>query len=199
MNAEVKIETDPRIQLEIALATALPELEGAKKIKTNPGFKSKYADLGAVIEAIRPIVDHGIWFRQVLHECEKGVMVETLYTGFGVTISAGSLHIPADKANAQGFGSALTYARRYALQAAFGLSSEDDDGNAASAPRKQEAPAVLDDAQWAEITALVQATQTDLGKFCGAYSIDSLKALPSAAFPKAKAQLERKLAQMVPA
>jgi len=146
VNAEVKIETDPRMQLEVALATALPELEGAKKKSANPHFKSKYADLGAVIDAVRPIADHGIWFRQVLHECERGVTVETLYTGFGATISAGTLFMPADKANAQGFGSALTYARRYALQAAFGLASEDDDGNAASEPRKappEPAPAAV--------------------------------------------------------
>lgn len=144
MNVQTTIEPDPHMALELALAKALPELEGAKKKSANPHFKSKYADLGSVIDAIRPIAEYGIWFRQVLHEGERGVTVETLYTGHGATISAGSLFMPADKANAQGFGSALTYARRYALQAAFGLPSEDDDGNAASEPRKpaqaEEAP-----------------------------------------------------------
>lgn len=137
MNVQTEIAADPISQLEAALATALPMLEGAKKNAANPHFKSKYADLGAVIEAVRPIADHGIWFRQVLHESAEGVTVETLYTGHGTTISAGTLFMPADKRNAQGYGSALTYARRYALQTAFGLSTEDDDGNAASA--KQEA------------------------------------------------------------
>jgi hypothetical protein len=132
MNAQTKVEADPRSKLEVALAEALPKLEGAKKNSANPHFKSKYADLGAVIDAIRPIAEHGIWFRQVLHEGERGVTVETLYTGHGATITAGTLFMPAGKQDAQGFGSALTYARRYALQTAFGLATEDDDGNAGS-------------------------------------------------------------------
>jgi len=136
-------------KLETALAVALAKLEGAKKKSANPHFKSKYADLGSVIDAIRPIAEHGIWFRQSTHPDDNGVTVETFYIGHGASISAGVLHMPADKRNPQGFGSALTYARRYALQTAFGLASEDDDGNAASngeiarkaAPEAKRAPA----------------------------------------------------------
>lgn len=178
-------------KLEAALAAALPELDGAKKRANNPHFKSKYADLGAVIEAIEPIATHGIWYRQVLHESDLGVKIETLYTGFGATISAGVLFMPADKRNAQGFGSALTYARRYALQSAFGLATEDDDGNAASEPAK---PALITDADCAEIISLIEATGTDARKFCQAFKIGSVKELPAEAFPKAKAMLDRKLA-----
>lgn len=123
---------EPKTQLEAALAAALPKLDAAKKSSSNPHFRSKYADLASVIEAVRPIAEQGIWFRQVLHEGADGVTVETLYTGFGATISAGTLFMPAGKKDAQGFGSALTYARRYALQTAFGLATEDDDGNAAA-------------------------------------------------------------------
>ncbi len=139
MNAVTKMEA--ATSLEAALAKALPLLEGAKKNAANPHFKSKYADLGSVIDAIRPIAEHGIWFRQVLHDSAEGVSVETLYTGFGETISAGSLFMPASKRDAQGFGSAITYARRYALQTAFGLSTEDDDGNAAVKSAPEAAPA----------------------------------------------------------
>lgn len=131
-------------KLETALSKALPLLEGAKKNSANPHFKSKYADLGSVIDAIRPVAEHGIWFRQATNECDDGVKVETFYIGHGAAISAGVLHMPADKRNPQGFGSALTYARRYALQTAFGLATEDDDGNAASAteqPKRQATPA----------------------------------------------------------
>lgn len=130
MNKQTTIK--PPDGLEAALAEVLPKLEGAKKNSANPHFKSKYADLGSVIDAIRPAAEHGVWFRQVLHPCENGVTVETFYTGFGEAISAGVLHMPADRNNAQGYGSALTYARRYALQTAFGLATEDDDGNEAS-------------------------------------------------------------------
>jgi len=50
----------------------------------------------------------------------------------GETLSGGKLHVPATKQDAQGYGSALTYARRYSLMAATGIAPEDDDGNAAS-------------------------------------------------------------------
>lgn len=120
-------------ELLTALSKALPKLEAAKKTSLNPHFKSKYADLGSVIEAVRPIAEEGIWWRQVAHEMEGGVCVETFYIGHGEEISAGKMFVPADKANAQGYGSAQTYARRYGLQLAFGLATEDDDGNAAAA------------------------------------------------------------------
>lgn len=130
MNAQSKIE--PAKSILGALAAALPELEGAKKNKANPAFKSKYADLGAVIEAIQPIAQYGLWFRQVSHEREDGVCVETFYIHESGELSAGKVFVPADKKNAQGYGSANSYARRYALQTAFGLATEDDDGNAAA-------------------------------------------------------------------
>lgn len=203
MNAVTKIKPDPEpASLSAAMAIAFGAIEAATKSAPNPHFKSKYADLSGVIDAIKPaLVANGLFFTQRPEPAQGGVQIETvLHYVSGESMSLGILFVPANKNDAQAYGSALTYARRYALVTAFGVPTEDDDGNAASrAPKAVEAPAVLDDAQWAEITALVQATQTDLGKFCGAYSIDSLKALPSAAFPKAKAQLERKLAQMVQA
>jgi hypothetical protein len=179
-------------KLEAALAAALPELDGAKKRANNPHFKSKYADLGAVIEAIEPIATHGIWYRQVLHESDLGVKIETLYTGFGATISAGVLFMPADKRNAQGFGSALTYARRYALQSAFGLATEDDDGNAASEPAK---PALISDADCAEIISLIEASGADAKGFCNHFNIKSVKEVPVTALETAKRMLKKKLAE----
>jgi hypothetical protein len=137
MTAQTEIEP----VIVSALAKALPELESAKKNKANPAFKSKYADLAAVIDALEPLRAHGLWYCQKLHENADGVMVETIYLHVsGETLSAGTLFMPATKRDAQGYGSALSYARRYALQTAFGLATEDDDGNAAtkSAPAKQE-------------------------------------------------------------
>lgn len=170
-------------KLEAALSIALPKLEAAQKNSPNPHFKSKYADLGAVIEAIRPIAEHGIWYRQVLLQSEKGVTIETLYTGFGATISAGVLFMPASKQDAQGYGSALTYARRYALQTAFGLSTEDDDGNAASKPeprQKAQSKEVefisKDDVQLAiQLCEAVGGGQAQL--ICKAYKVKTLSQL----------------------
>jgi hypothetical protein len=189
MNAQTKIETT----LLGALAVALPTLEGAKKNAANPHLKSKYADLGSVMDAIRPIAEHGIWFLQITHENDSGAEVETLFIGHGEQISAGRVFVPASKRDAHGFGSALTYARRYGLQTAFGLATEDDDGHAAvKAPKADKAP-LIGDADWALITQLVEATKTDAGKVCGAYGVDSLRALSSNQFKDLKAVLEKRL------
>ena len=124
-----------------AIATALVKAQKAfgpaLKTNTNPHFKSKYADLSACVEAvIEALNEQGVFLMQPTHECESGVMVETLFIHeSGEQISAGKLHVPATKNDAQGYGSALTYARRYSLMAACGIAPEDDDGNAASKPR----------------------------------------------------------------
>jgi len=182
------------VSIIAALAKALPELESAKKNKANPAFKSKYADLAAVIEALEPIRKHGLWYRQVLHESAEGVNVETIYIHEGGdTLSAGSLYMPATKRDAQGFGSALTYARRYSLQAAFGLATEDDDGNAAV----KSAPAVsqpISAAEWGIITDLITQTSTDAKAFCEAFKIASVKDLLTSDFNRARAMLNKKLA-----
>jgi len=205
MNAVTAIEPS----LITALVKALPELESAKKNKANPAFKSKYADLAAVIEAIEPITKHGLWYRQHQHENENGVMIETFYIHeSGQEMSAGCVFMPATKKDAQGFGSALSYARRYGLQTAFGLATEDDDGNAAvkstqakSAPTPAQRADVpegpLTDAQWAVITDLITQTHSDSKAFCTAFKVPSVKDLPAAQFDRARAMLNKKLAAMV--
>lgn len=139
MNAITKIE----VTLIGALAKALPELESAKKNKANPAFKSKYADLAAIIAALEPLTKHGLWYRQVAIDHPEGVAFETFYIHeSGEELSAGVTVVPVNKKDAQGHGSAQSYARRYALQAAFGLATEDDDGNAASkSPPANDTPA----------------------------------------------------------
>lgn len=184
-----------------ALAKALPELESAKKNKANPAFKSKYADLSAVIEALEPIRAHGLWYRQQAHDSADGVCIETFYIHeSGTELSAGSLFMPATKKDAQGFGSALSYARRYALQTAFGLATEDDDGSAASrgqersGTNREVSPApVINDSQWAELVQLVEATGTDAGKMCEAYKVGSLKEFTAEQFDDAKRILSQRL------
>lgn len=120
-----------------AMAKAFPQIEAATKDKTNPHFKSKYADLSTVVDAIKPaLCAHGLFFAQATHEQEGGVCVETIVCHeSGEQMSFGRLFVPASKQDAQGYGSALTYARRYSLMAAFGVPAEDDDGNAASRAR----------------------------------------------------------------
>jgi hypothetical protein len=110
----------------------------ALKDKTNPAFRSKYADLGACIDAIEDaLLTNGIAFIQETFEDSTGVTVETVFLHeSGESIRCGKLHVPASKQDPQGYGSALTYARRYSLCAAAGIAPEDDDGNAASKAKK---------------------------------------------------------------
>lgn len=106
----------------------------ALKDKTNPAFRSKYADLGACIDAVESaLLDNGIAFIQETFEDSAGVTVETVFLHeSGESLRCGKLHVPAAKQDPQGYGSALSYARRYSLMAACGIAPEDDDGNAAS-------------------------------------------------------------------
>lgn len=117
-----------------ALVKAQRAFGPALKTSSNPHFKSRYADLAACVEAVMDGLNaNGIALVQQTHECEAGVIVETVFVHeSGETFSAGKLHVPAVKHDAQGYGSALTYARRYSLMAACGIAPEDDDGNAAS-------------------------------------------------------------------
>lgn len=120
-----------------AMAKAQTTIEGAIKDSANPHFKSKYADLASVWTAWQKVGPaNGLAVMQFPGECAAGHMAMTTL----VTHSSGqwiksSLSIPLAKVDAQGYGSATTYARRYALSAAVGIAPEDDDGNAASAPK----------------------------------------------------------------
>ena len=84
---------------------------------------------------------NGIALIQKCYDCANGVMVETMFVHeSGEMLECGILHVPASKQDPQGYGSALTYARRYSLMAACGIAPEDDDGNAAS--KRPTAPAI---------------------------------------------------------
>lgn len=107
----------------------------ALKDKTNPHFRSKYADLGACLDAVEDaLLANGIALIQETFDDKEGVTVETvLLHESGETIRGGKLHVPAAKHDPQGFGSALSYARRYSLMATCGIApQDDDDGNAAT-------------------------------------------------------------------
>lgn len=117
-----------------ALVKAQRGFAPALKSSSNPHFKSKYADLAACVEAVvDSLNEQGIALIQKQHPNDGGVCVETVFVHeSGETFSAGMLTVPASKQDPQGYGSALTYARRYSLMAACGIAPEDDDGNAAS-------------------------------------------------------------------
>ena len=116
----------------------------ALKSSTNPHFRSRYADLSACVEAVIDALNqNGIALMQQTCDSTDGVTVETvLIHESGEIITSGKLHVPAAKHDPQGYGSALTYARRYSLMAACGIAPEDDDGNAAT--RRTATPDITD-------------------------------------------------------
>ena len=119
-----------------SLVKAQSEMTHAAFDETNPHFKSKFASLKSVIDAVKPALNNnGIFFMQISHPVDSGVGIETVFCkGSDEKLSTGVVVVPVDRTNAQGLGSSLTYAKRYSLALACGISSsEDDDGNAAAA------------------------------------------------------------------
>jgi hypothetical protein len=119
-----------------ALSIVQAQIAGAKKTSLNPHFKSRYADLTEVWNACRDeLAKNNLCVVQTNEPCERGISLRsTLIHSSGEWID-GLIEVPANKQDAQGFGSAQTYARRYGLAAIVGVTSEDDDGNAAAAPK----------------------------------------------------------------
>jgi hypothetical protein len=135
--------------LAAALAKAQSELKPAPKDSENPFFKSSYADLATVSKTAFPVLSkHGLSVSQVA-EGEGGITTILMHTS-GEWLK-GTLTLKPVKADPQGIGSAITYARRYALASICGLATEDDDGNAAThtkpEPKEPEGPPKLSDEQ----------------------------------------------------
>ena len=132
------MEMSPEIdELAGALAKAQGAIRAAVKDSLNPHFKSKYADLAGVMEAARePLSSNGLSVTQWPGECADNQMsMTTVLAHSSGQWMRETLTIPLSKVDAQGYGSATTYARRYALAAAVGIVQDDDDGNAASNPK----------------------------------------------------------------
>ena len=111
-----------------ALAKAAAQMPNPKFDSTNPHFKNKFASLKACDAAVKPhLAEHGLAYRQTAEGAE---LVTYVYGEDTAEVSRVPLSIVSDP---QKQGSALTYARRYGLCAAFGLVGEDDDdGNGAA-------------------------------------------------------------------
>lgn len=188
MTAVQKVEAS----IASAYVAAFAEIEGAVKDAKNPHFKSKYADLPAVIAAVKPaLTKHGLAFTQPCQPSEDGVTVRTvLHHVSGESMDLGSLFVPANKKDAQGFGSALTYARRYALVSAFGVPTEDDDGNAATASMSRQPSETITQEQFQELTSLMDRSGTTAETVCKGYKIDAVSMLPAKSFPALKKRLE---------
>jgi hypothetical protein len=134
-------ETVTHKGLYAALAAAQLEMGRALKDSTNPAFRSKYADLASVCDACMPALNkHGIAVLQPVFDDESGRYVKTIFV-HGESGEQVECRVPliVGKNDMQGYGSAVTYGRRYGLMGMAGIAPEDDDGNAAAkaAPRSE--------------------------------------------------------------
>jgi hypothetical protein len=162
-------------EIASALVKAQKAFGPVLKNKRNGHLKQDYADLQSVLTAVTDALnDNGIMLMQQTHDATDGVVVETIFLHeSGEQISGGKLHIITSKFDPQGFGSALSYARRYSLMAACGVASEDEDDDAegatyrhpkdvaAAKEQKKEAPPMISAEQAIEIDELIESTKSD--------------------------------------
>jgi hypothetical protein len=122
------------IEFHKAFFAAQQEIQNPSKNKINPHFKSKYADLEAVIETVKGTLHkHGLTITQEALQEDGGLSVVTTVTHVELGQSkAFSTFVPIEKTTPQAGMAAFTYGRRYALLAIFCLAAEDDDGNSAT-------------------------------------------------------------------
>ena len=116
-----------------ALSKMQGSLNAVKKDSTNPFFNSKYATLSAIWDVCRkPLEDNGLCISQSTDVIEGNLFLVTRLGHSSGQWIQGKLPIRLEKNTPQGMGSAITYAKRYALSAMIGVSlDEDDDGNMA--------------------------------------------------------------------
>jgi hypothetical protein len=121
-------------QIILALLKAQLEMSNAKKNGVNPHFKSKFADLNSVREAVTPLLNkNGIVVLQPMVTVDGNEYVKTvLLHESGESIESFTKILCKSQNNPQDYGSGVTYARRYGLQSLLSIGADDDDGNAAA-------------------------------------------------------------------
>jgi hypothetical protein len=129
-------------KLAPALLAAQKEIGNASKDSKNPHFKSSYASLGSVIEAVKDAANrHGIVIVQTVSSGTDGVCLTTRLIHSSGQFIEDTAYSPLSKPDAPGVGSTVTYLRRYSAAAIFFITQEDDDGVAAMPAKPAPAPA----------------------------------------------------------
>lgn len=135
MEAQAAVSVVSVANIAKALASAQALMSPALKDADNPFFKSKYADLASVTRVVRgPLTANGIAWTQLPSASAdlSSVTVRTILLHVSGETLESTISMPVKERTPQACGSALTYARRYALSAMCGLEADDDDGAQAS-------------------------------------------------------------------
>ena len=136
-------------QIATALLKAQSEMSNPKKGATNPFFKSKYADLNAIREAVIPTLnENGISVLQPIVHVEGKNFVKTILLHESGELMESLTEIIYNKQNdAQAQGSGISYARRYALQSFVCVGADDDDGQKAVQSKPNATKEILEKAK----------------------------------------------------
>ena len=178
-------------ELASALCDAQGQMGGAVKDSANPFFKSSYADLTSVIKAIKqPFADNGLSYTQFPVSNENGVGVSTRLMHISGQWLEMEYTLPTVKKDPQASGSAITYARRYALQSIAGIPTADDD--AESAMLRGDDKKIISDDQIIAVKKLLDETGADSEKFCKWMKVRSVDQILAMHFDRAVAALEAK-------
>ena len=178
-------------ELAAALCKAQGQMGGAVKDSSNPFFKSSYADLTSVIKAIKqPFADNGLSYTQFPVSNENGVGVSTRLMHISGQWLEMDYTLPTVKKDPQASGSAISYARRYALQSIAGIPTAEDD--AESAMLRGDDKKIISDDQIIAIKKLLDETGADSEKFCKWLKVRSVDQILAVHYDRAVAALEAK-------
>lgn len=176
---EFKISSDSIGAISLALAKAQATIENAVKDSNNPFFKSKYADLAAVRNSCKkPLSENGLAVSGSVI-CENGIWI---YVGTLSHAESGEwfrTYVPLlmTKNDMQGFGSAQTYAERFALKSLVGVATEDDDGNAACAKKEEKTFPQKITAKSASTISSFNLSEDRYNKMLASYKVEKIEDL----------------------
>lgn len=176
--------------LAAALCKAQSEMGGAAKSADNPFFKSKYADLGSVVQAVKqPFADNGLSYVQFPISTQSAIGVVTRLMHESGEWLEQEYYLPLQKLDPQAAGSAITYARRYSLQAVAGIPAEDDDGESSMIRGK---PKTITQPQVDSLYDALEESDSDIEKFLNLFKKQTLDELTEPEYVRALQMIEMK-------
>jgi len=182
-------------ELAKALCNAQGQMGGVVKDSSNPFFKSKYADITSVIKAIKqPFSDNGLSYTQFPISNEHGVGVSTRLMHVSGQYLEMEYTLPTVKKDPQSSGSAITYARRYALQSIAGIPVADDDAEAAMLRGNENKSEVktISENQIITIEKLLDETKSDRFRFLSWFKVGDIKDISANDYKRVVTALEAK-------
>jgi len=183
-------------KLAEALSKAQAVIEGAKEDAVNPFFKSKYADLSSVWAACKkPLSDNGLAVLQTIENGGEKIYLVTTLAHLSGQWMRSYMPVIMTKQDAQGFGSAITYCRRYALSAMVGVCPQDDDAESAMQNVRKPAIQIITKTQADEINLLLRERPDLHNKLLDWADVDKISDLPMSKYQGAMKAIETHLAK----